>query len=226
MFRHVVLLRRDPSLGLALRALLHGTGRVTELPTIEAWSALPAEDIDAVVIDLPVPRRKQAINLVRSRFTGRLVVVLEPNDDRAAVPTDHACSVVQRPFEIVELWHLVTTDPTPTTSAPAQGPTVPTETRPAGPERPTSPAPPSRDAAERSSPAAAGSSGLTAEGSPSPAARERGPGPSGPAAPTPPGRPVAPPSRVRPAASPSREADAASREPGPTRAADQRATPA
>ena len=98
MFRHVVLLRRDPSLGLALRALLHGTGRVTELPTSEAWSALPAEDIDAVVIDLPVPRRKQAINLVRSRFTGRLVLVLEPNDDPAAVPTDRACSVVQRPF--------------------------------------------------------------------------------------------------------------------------------
>jgi tight adherence protein C len=35
MFRHVVLLRRDPSLGLALRALLHGTGRVTELPTLQ-----------------------------------------------------------------------------------------------------------------------------------------------------------------------------------------------
>ena len=112
MFRHVVLLRRDPSLGLALRALLHGTGRVTELPSIQAWSALPPDDIDAVVIDLPVPRRKQAINLVRSRFNGRLVLVLEPNDDPAAVPTDHACSVVQRPFEIVELWHLVTTDPT------------------------------------------------------------------------------------------------------------------
>src|SRR4029450_661117 len=142
MFRHVVLLRRDPSLGLALRALLHGTGRVTELPTIEAWSALPAEDIDAVVIDLPVPRRKQAINLVRSSFTGRLVLVLEPNDDPAAVPPDPACSVVQRPFEIVELWHLVTTDPTPTTSAPDQGPTAPTETRPAGPERPTRPPPP------------------------------------------------------------------------------------
>src|SRR4029453_3575975 len=106
MFRHVVLLRRDPSLGLALRALLHGTGRVTELPPRGAWSAFPPEDIAAVVIDLPVPRRRQAINLVRSRFTGRLVLVLEPNDDPAAVPTDHACSVVQRPFQIVQPWHL------------------------------------------------------------------------------------------------------------------------
>ena len=140
MSRHVVLLRRDPSLGLALRALLHGTGRVTELPTIEAWSALPGEDIDAVVIDLPVSRRTQAINLVRSRFNGRLVLVLEPNDNPAAIPTDHACSVVQRPFEIVELWNLVTTDPTPTGATPGQG-------GPTAPERPSAPAPQDRDAA-------------------------------------------------------------------------------
>src|SRR4029450_8169109 len=130
MFRHVVLLRRDPSLGLALRALLHGTGRVTELPTLQAWSTLPPDDIDAVVIDLPVPRRKQAVDLVRSRFNGRLVLVLEPTDDPASVPPDRGCSVVQRPFEIVELWHLVTTDPTPSgsvaggraTAEPAGGP--------------------------------------------------------------------------------------------------------
>jgi hypothetical protein len=111
MSRHVVLLRRDPSLGLALRALLHGTGRVTELPTLQSWSTLPVEPIDAVVIDIPARRRKKAIELVRSRFTGRLVVVLDPTDDPGTVPGHHACSVVQRPFEIVELWHLVTTDP-------------------------------------------------------------------------------------------------------------------
>ena len=116
MTRHVVLLRRDPSLGLALRALLHGTGRVTELLTIQAWSALPAETVDAVVIDLPTPRRTQAVDLVRSRFDGRLVLVLDPSDDPATVPAHHDCSILQRPFEIVELWHLVTTDPSPTRS--------------------------------------------------------------------------------------------------------------
>ena len=88
MSRHVVLLRRDPSLGLALRALLHGTGRVTELLTIQAWSALAAETVDAVVIDLPAPRRTQAIDLVRSAFDGRLVLVLDPSDDPAAVPSE------------------------------------------------------------------------------------------------------------------------------------------
>src|SRR4029453_6755595 len=101
MFRHVVLLRRDPSLGLALRALLHGTGRVTELLTIHGWSALPAETIDAVVIHLPTPRRPQAIDLIRAHFDGRLVLVLDPSDDPAAVPPHHHCSILQRPFEIV-----------------------------------------------------------------------------------------------------------------------------
>src|SRR5215211_5914143 len=229
MFRHVVLLRRDPSLVLALRALLHGTGRVTELPSIQAWSALPPDDIDAVVIDLPVPRRKQAINLVRSRFNGRLVLVLEPNDDPAAVPTDHACSVVQRPFEIVELWHLVTTDPTPTRSGAGQeGPTAPAETRPTAPERPTTPAPSTRDAAPSSSPAAAAQPGPAAQ-PPRPAAQQRGPAAtgSGPAAPEQSGPAAA--TREpgpRAAAPPAREDDAASKEPSPTRPADRRATPA
>ena len=228
MFRHVVLLRRDPSLGLALRALLHGTGRVTELPSIQAWSALPPDDIDAVVIDLPVARRKQAINLVRSRFDGRLVLVLEPNDDPAAVPTDHACSVVQRPFEIVELWHLVTTDPTQARPGPGQeGPPATAETRPPTPQRPTAPAAPTGDAEQSSSPAAAEQPSSAEGQAPGPAAATREPGPR-PAAPPPQDRPVEPPardrpaaagSRDRPAAPPSREGDAASKEPSPIRPA-------
>ena len=56
MSRHVVLLRRDPS-RVALRALLHGTGRVTELPA-SATVDLPADPIDAVVIDVPARRRR------------------------------------------------------------------------------------------------------------------------------------------------------------------------
>jgi len=50
MPRHVVLLRRDPSLGLALRALLHGTGRVTELLTIQAWSPFQAGFFNGVFL--------------------------------------------------------------------------------------------------------------------------------------------------------------------------------
>ena len=105
---------------------------------------MPAEGIDAVVIDLPPSRRKQAIDLVRSRFDGRLVLVLDPYDDPAAIPTRHAYTIVQRPFEIVELWHLVTTDPSwvsrdepgTSTSGRDQGGAVGDPERPGSAERP------------------------------------------------------------------------------------------
>jgi hypothetical protein len=180
MSRHVVLLRRDPSLGLALRALLHGSGRVTELINLQAWSSLQADTVDAVVIDLPVPRRMQAVELVRSHFKGRLVLVLDPIDDPAAVPSHHDCSVVQRPFEIVELWHLVTTDPTPTpgrdqASARGRGPA------PAGERRPAAPPTEERPAASREREAAAKESGLAPGANRGSAvASEEAPGPARP----------------------------------------------
>ena len=197
MPRHVVLLRRDPSLGLALRALLHGTGRVTELLTVQAWSALPAETVDAVVIDLPVPRRTQAVDLVRSSFGGRLVLVLDPSDDPAAVPSHHDCSIVRRPFEIVELWHLVTTDPTPATSTngergPGDKGGAATAQTGAGERRPAAKEP-GRTVPEDQGPASVGM-GLAAAG---PAKRAPGAGP----APVDPGRSPAgtgPPDEDRP----------------------------
>ena len=70
--------------------MLHGTGRVTELGDLKAWPEVPAGSIDAVVIDLPEASRTKAIGLVRSRFDGRLVVVLDPADDPSTVPSRHA----------------------------------------------------------------------------------------------------------------------------------------
>jgi hypothetical protein len=184
MSRHVVLLRRDPSLGLALRALLHGTGLVTEILTVQAWTALPANGIDAVVIDLPMPRRRQAVEAVRSRFTGRLVLVLDPADDPDAIAAHHNCSVVQRPFEIVELWQLVTTDPTPGAPSPAAGEGRAGEVSPAAqPERggAASVAPSPAAAAEGTPPAVEGSAAAV-EGSAAVEGRSGAPGEASPAA--------------------------------------------
>ena len=213
MSRHVVLLRRDPSLGLALRALLHGTGRVTELLTIQAWSALAAETVDAVVIDLPTPRRTQAIDLVRSAFDGRLVLVLDPSDDPAAVPSHHACSIVQRPFEIVELWHLVTTDPA---SNGEQGPVG----RGAGEGRPAGEGPGPAGSKEQGagSAAAEGAAGAAAAGAGSGAARR----PRG-AAPGPADEPAVPPAAREP--DPARPAATRSGERGSAATDPDRATP-
>jgi hypothetical protein len=124
MSRHVVLLRRDPPLGLALRALLHGTGRVTEIQNIAAWSAVADNPVDAVVVDLPYSRRTQAIEEVRRRFFGPLVVVIDPIDDATEISAEYRCWILQRPFEIADLWRLIITDsipPSPTESSQHKG---------------------------------------------------------------------------------------------------------
>ncbi|HEU4398573.1 MAG TPA: hypothetical protein VFU54_12165, partial [Actinomycetota bacterium] len=107
MRNHVVLLRRDAALAIALRALL-GTDRVSELGTAEDWASLPEVHVDAVVADVAPGRRMHEIEEIRARYRGHLVLVLDPGDDPAAVPPEHACSVIKRPFEMVELWQLVT----------------------------------------------------------------------------------------------------------------------
>src|SRR5919201_3606271 len=135
MRNHVVLLRRDASLAIALRALL-GSDRVTELRTAEDWANLPQVRVDAVVADVAPARRLREVEEIRARYGGRLVLVLDPGDDPAAVPPEHDCSVIKRPFEIVELWHLVA-------NAPAGPATAPAMDRP-GPDAAESPVPTGR----------------------------------------------------------------------------------
>jgi hypothetical protein len=84
--RHVVLVCRDASLGVTLRALLSDADRVSELEAVEDWPTLPKAPIDTVVVDLPHPRRMHTVREVRAGFGGRLVLVLDPGDDPAAVP--------------------------------------------------------------------------------------------------------------------------------------------
>jgi hypothetical protein len=130
--QHVVLLRRDASLAIALRALLGGSDRVIELATAADWSTLPEVRVDAVVADVPRARRMQEVREIRSHYRGRLVLVLDPGDNPAAVPPEHACSVIKRPFEIFELWHLVTEAPTaPVLGGPGPEPVPPPTAKPA-----------------------------------------------------------------------------------------------
>src|SRR6266545_5596010 len=134
MGNHVVLLRRDASLAIALRALL-GTDRVTELGTAEDWASLPKVRVDAVVADVAPGRRLHEVEEIRARYRGRLVLVLDPGDDPAAVPSEHDCSVIKRPFEIVALWHLVTDAPA-APAADAPGRDAPDAGKPAAAEPP------------------------------------------------------------------------------------------
>src|SRR6266540_6535884 len=115
MPRHVVLLSRDSSLRVALKALLTDRDRVSELESPKSWSSLNGAPVDVVVIDLPPDLRKTALEALATRFTGPLVVLLDPAEDLGKAATQQRYSVLRRPFGMSELWSLLVVSP----SAPA-----------------------------------------------------------------------------------------------------------
>src|SRR5919197_485718 len=111
MPHHVVLLGRDPSLAIALQALLEHAGDVSALEVVDDWRASSAEEVDAVIVDWPTRRRLPTVERIRDGYRGRLVLLLDPTDDPAAVPSAHGCMILRRPFEIGTLFSLVAGSP-------------------------------------------------------------------------------------------------------------------
>lgn len=132
MPRHIVLLTRDTSLAIALKALLGEHDRVSELESPKGWRTLNGSPVDAVVIDLPPALRKAAVEALERSFTGRLVVLLDPGEDLAKTADRQRCAVLHRPFGMSELWTLVVA------SGPQASPTTPPEPPQVG-ERPDAP---------------------------------------------------------------------------------------
>jgi membrane protease YdiL (CAAX protease family) len=110
MARHLALLGGSPSLVAALRFMLHPDDRVIELPLRESrpWELA---DVDAVMVDLPVRWRRSAVERIRARYSGRLVVMVDPTDDHAALVAEHDCLVIERPIDIAHVLALVTFGP-------------------------------------------------------------------------------------------------------------------
>ena len=107
MPRHVVLLTRDASLVVAVKALLGDEDRVSELESPQELPPVGELPVDAVVIDLPSASRKASIERVRGRFSGPLVVLLEHGEDPAKARITYRCSVLTRPFGMSQLWSLL-----------------------------------------------------------------------------------------------------------------------
>jgi len=106
---------RDTSLGVALKALLTDRDRVSELESPKKWKSLNGAPVDVVVIDLPPDLRKAALDGLATRFTGPLVVLLDPAEDLGKAAREQRYSVLRRPFGMSELWSLLVGSP----SAPA-----------------------------------------------------------------------------------------------------------
>src|SRR6266487_4238357 len=105
--RHVVLLTRDASLVVAVKALLGDEDRVSELESPQELPPVGELPVDAVVIDLPSASRKASIERVRGRFSGPLVVLLEHGEDPAKARVTYRCSILTRPFGMSQLWSLL-----------------------------------------------------------------------------------------------------------------------
>jgi membrane protease YdiL (CAAX protease family) len=104
MTRHVVLVGHDASLATTIQSLLDPDDRLAEVGGVDGWKHLPDDRVDVVVVDLPSEVRLQAVEEVRRTYDGP-VIVLEPAQDRVAVPREYRCPVIERPDSWV-LWKL------------------------------------------------------------------------------------------------------------------------
>ncbi len=168
MPRRVVLLTRDASLVVAVKALLDDDDWVSELESPQELPPAGELPADAVVVDLPGPARAASIERVRGRFSGPLVVLLGHGEDPATAGVTYRCSVLTRPFGMSQLWSLLVNPaaeavteiipavqrggpspappPDPSGSSPSRPVPAPASERPAAPmpgthERPAAPMP-------------------------------------------------------------------------------------
>jgi GAF domain-containing protein len=105
--QHVVLLTRDASLVVAVRALLDVGDTVTELESPHELPSMGQLPVDAVVVDLPKSMRGDVVERVRGRFSGPLVVLLGHGEDAMAARGVYSCAVLSRPFGMSQLWSLL-----------------------------------------------------------------------------------------------------------------------
>jgi GAF domain len=172
--RHVVLLTRDASLVVAVKALLDDEDRVSELESPQELPPVGELPVDAVVVDLPSASRQTSVERVRGRFSGPLVVLLGHGEDPEKARVTYRCSVLTRPFGMSQLWSLLVDS-----ASEALTEVIPAVQRDPAMAPPPDPAPP--PPRERSAAAPAPASGPVAREWPAP-----GPPPaSGPPAPVP-----------------------------------------
>lgn len=102
--RRVVLLSESAGLATVLTRLLNRRDQLTRID----WSREVAEqgefdNADLVVLDVARAGRIAAVNRLRRRYQGPLVVFVERGDNGRRLPPDRACTLLARPFSTDEL---------------------------------------------------------------------------------------------------------------------------
>jgi hypothetical protein len=95
----VLLLSESAGLAAVLGRLLERGDQLTRLGTLrEAIRQDKLAGVDAIVIDVPRDGRRMALQHLRERYRGPLVVLLEPGGDSGGLPADQGRTFLTRPF--------------------------------------------------------------------------------------------------------------------------------
>jgi hypothetical protein len=100
---NVVLISHDLRLGAILTMALPMPEGLTVLGSAAEVPDAPEAEIDAVVLDLPADTRRDAYEVLRLRYGGRVVVPVDDARDTNGWPPDAKRRFLVRPFQIADL---------------------------------------------------------------------------------------------------------------------------
>jgi hypothetical protein len=102
--RRVLLVAESAGLAAVLHHLLDPADRLSRLGSLrELAESRALEAADVVVLDVPPEDRAAAVDQVRRRYLGPLVVLVDRKEGMAGLHLDDACRLLPRPFSAEEL---------------------------------------------------------------------------------------------------------------------------
>ena len=109
--RRVLLLAESAGLAAVLHHLLDPADRLSRLGTLRELAETRAlENADVVILDVPAEDRAGAVEQVRRRYLGPLVVLVTKGDDTSRLHLDDAATLLTRPFSADALGHALAPD--------------------------------------------------------------------------------------------------------------------
>jgi hypothetical protein len=124
--RRVVLVAESAGLAGVLNHLLDPADRLSRLGSLrELADSRSLDSADVVVLDMPAKERAAAVEQVRRRYLGPLIVLVDRRAGAARLHLDDACTPLARPFSAEELAAAMAVPGRPAAPGPAAAPRVP-----------------------------------------------------------------------------------------------------
>jgi hypothetical protein len=105
--RQVVLLSRDEGLASTIGRLLPNGDRIAHFHSAAELADWSAPEVAAVILDSQPHARRLSYKQVRERYGGPLIMLLDMDEQRPALPPDGARQFLRHPFMVAELSRLL-----------------------------------------------------------------------------------------------------------------------